>query len=130
MSARDEHDIAPGHRRSQNFAPERPNMPSPSESGTRLLVRRFITDYGMVFVLLLLMAGFSLLTIQPQRPTGAEDAHRGATFAVEQREISTCIGMKNIIWRKPALMARAMIRAITPVATPRIDKTVTTEITA
>ena len=47
-------------------------MSSLSKSGTHILLRRFVADYGMVFVLLLLMAGFSLLTIQPQRPTGAD----------------------------------------------------------
>jgi len=46
-------------------------MSSPVHSRTYPLLRRFVSDYGMVFVLLLLMAGFSLLTIQPQRPTGA-----------------------------------------------------------
>ena len=47
-------------------------MTSPSKSGTRTLLRRFASDYGMVFVLLLLMAEFSFLTIQPQRPTGSD----------------------------------------------------------
>ena len=47
-------------------------MSSPPKSGTRMLLRRFVADYGMVFVLLLLMTGFSFLTIQPQRPTGAD----------------------------------------------------------
>jgi ribose transport system permease protein len=46
-------------------------MSSPAHSRTRTVLRRFVSDYGMVFVLLLLMAGFSLLTIQPQSPTGA-----------------------------------------------------------
>lgn len=46
-------------------------MSSPAKSKTRVLLRRFVADYGMVFVLLLLMAGFSFFTIQPQRPTGA-----------------------------------------------------------
>lgn len=40
-------------------------------SRTNSLLRRFVAEYGMVFVLLILMAGFSVLTIQPQRPTGA-----------------------------------------------------------
>ncbi len=47
-------------------------MTTPSKSVTHTLLRRFVADYGMVFVLLLLMAGFSILTIQPQRPTGAD----------------------------------------------------------
>jgi ribose transport system permease protein len=47
-------------------------MSSSAKSGTRIFLRRFVADYGMVFVLLLLMAGFSFLTIQPQRPTGAD----------------------------------------------------------
>lgn len=38
--------------------------------GSRNLPGQFIAHYGMVVVLLALMAGFSLLTIQPQRPTG------------------------------------------------------------
>jgi len=46
-------------------------MPS-TNSKTYSLLRRFVADYGMVFVLLILMAGFSVLTIQPQRPTGAD----------------------------------------------------------
>jgi len=54
------------------FSAERRIMFSPAKSGTRILLRRFVADYGMVFVLLLLMAGFSILTIQPQRPTGAD----------------------------------------------------------
>lgn len=45
-------------------------MISPEKSATRMLLRRFIADYGMIFVLLILMTGFSCLTIQPQRPTG------------------------------------------------------------
>ncbi|MDA1231462.1 MAG: ABC transporter permease [Planctomycetota bacterium] len=45
-------------------------MLSPDKSATRILLRRFIADYGMIFVLLILMAGFSFLTVQPQRPTG------------------------------------------------------------
>lgn len=53
-------------------------MSLPAKSRTRILLRQLITDYGMVFVLLLLMAGFSLLTIQPQRHTGADV---GATIA-------------------------------------------------
>ena len=47
-------------------------MLSSSNSRTYSLLRLFVADYGMVFVLLILMAGFSLLTIQPQRPTGAD----------------------------------------------------------
>ena len=53
-------------------------MSLPAKSRTRILLRQLISDYGMVFVLLLLMAGFSLLTIQPQRHTGADV---GATIA-------------------------------------------------
>ena len=46
-------------------------MVSPATSGSRKLLRQFLAHYGMVLVLLALMVGFSLLTIQPQRPTGA-----------------------------------------------------------
>ena len=46
-------------------------MVSPKASESRKLLRQFIAHYGMVLVLLALMVGFSLLTIQPQRPTGS-----------------------------------------------------------
>jgi len=46
-------------------------MVSPKASESRKLLRQFIAHYGMVLVLLALMVVFSLLTIQPQRPTGS-----------------------------------------------------------
>jgi len=46
-------------------------MVPPKASESRKLLRQFIAHYGMVLVLLALMVGFSLLTIQPQRPTGS-----------------------------------------------------------
>ena len=49
-----------------------------TESHSRTLNAAF-ADYGMVFVLLVLMAGFSVLTIREQSPTGAE---AGRTVAI------------------------------------------------
>ncbi len=45
-------------------------MVSPAKFSSRNLLRQFIAHYGMVLVLLALMTGFSVLTIQPQRSTG------------------------------------------------------------
>ena len=46
-------------------------MVSPAKFSSHNLLRQFIAHYGMVVVLLALMIGFSLLTIQPQRSTGS-----------------------------------------------------------
>jgi ribose transport system permease protein len=45
---------------------------------------RFSNDYGMIFVLVLLIIGFSIATIEPQYPQGAEAGRRVAETIVEQ----------------------------------------------
>ncbi len=46
-------------------------MMEESNNRFRLALKRFVSDYGMVFVLLLLAVSFSVLTFHEQHPTGA-----------------------------------------------------------
>lgn len=46
------------------------------------LIRQLFADYGMIFVLLLLMVAFSILTIKEQRPTGADAGQEVANMVV------------------------------------------------
>ena len=48
------------------------------------LTTRFVSDYGMIFVLLLLAALFSSLTVKQQHPTGEDAGRQVADLIVEQ----------------------------------------------
>lgn len=52
---------------------------------SNLLSKPFIRDYGMIFVLLLLVVLFSALTIKQQHPTGADAGRQVAELIVAQR---------------------------------------------
>jgi ribose transport system permease protein len=60
---------------------------------TRSSLARLLSDYGMVFVLLLLCAFFSAVTLTEQRPTG-EAAARGVAERIENSE-SVLIVVRN-----------------------------------
>ena len=55
-----------------------------SRTSTRLLDNPFIRDYGMVFILLLLVALFSGLTLKQQHPTGADAGKQVAGFILDR----------------------------------------------
>lgn len=55
-----------------------------SASKGNLALGRFISDYGMVFVLLLLVVLFSLLTIAQQNPTGVDAGKQVASRIVDR----------------------------------------------
>ena len=47
-------------------------------------LQRFISDYGMVFALLLLAALFSVMTLKLQHPTGADAGRQVARMILQQ----------------------------------------------
>lgn len=55
-----------------------------AKSNPRNLLQQLIAHYGMVLVLLALMFGFSILTVQPQRPTGGSAGEAIADQIVTQ----------------------------------------------
>ncbi|XZE51575.1 ABC transporter permease subunit [Planctomycetaceae bacterium SH139] len=59
-------------------------MKVPSSSGANSAWSRFISDYGMIFVLLLLIVLFSALTITEQNPTGVDAGRQVAARIVDR----------------------------------------------
>ncbi len=59
-------------------------MKVPSSTNAHSAWSRFISDYGMIFVLLLLIALFSALTIAEQNPTGVDAGRQVATRIVDR----------------------------------------------
>jgi ribose transport system permease protein len=55
-----------------------------AKSNPRHLLQQLIAHYGMVLVLLALMIGFSILTVQPKRPTGGRAGEAIADQIVTQ----------------------------------------------
>jgi len=70
-------------------------------------LRRFISNYGMLFVLLLLCAYFSAMTISEQHPVNAAAARKIATFVGERHRgaqvlIVVPAGSQNLIFAEEA----------------------------
>ncbi len=63
-----------GHGRGEGVQQEGLRTEKRELSGARLFASRFFTDYGMLAVLLLLIIFFSLVTVEKQKPVGAEAA--------------------------------------------------------